>query len=261
MDDDHALAERLDVGHVVARQHHGRLVPLPVLGDERADALLHRDVEAERRLVEEQHGRPVEERADDLDLHPLAQRELPNRLAHEVADLEQLDQLVPRLEELLARDAVDRAVELERVERRQVPLELVAVAHDQRDAAQEVALALRGHVAEHARLAGGDVEQPREHLQRRRLAGAVRAEEADDLAGRDVERDAVDGLDLPHPAADEALRRRLEPRLALGHVERLAELRDVDDRLSHCASASRASSRTPRRGGRSTGRAARTPRR
>ena len=87
-----------------------------------------------------------------------------------------------------------------------------------------------GHVPEHACLAGGDVEQPREHLQRRRLAGAVRPQEADDLAGRDVERDAVDGLDLPHPAADETLRRRLEPRLALGHVERLAELRDVDDR-------------------------------
>ena len=44
-------------------------------------------------------------------------------------------------------------------------------------------------MAEHPRLARGRVEQPGEHLQRRRLAGAVRAEEADDLAGPDLERD------------------------------------------------------------------------
>ena len=107
MDDDDALAERLDVGHVVARQHDRRLVALAVGRDELAKPLLHRDVEADRRLVEEDHRRPVEERPDDLHLHALAERQLPHRLAHEVTDLEQLDQLVPRLEELLAWDAVD----------------------------------------------------------------------------------------------------------------------------------------------------------
>ena len=45
------------------------------------------------------------------------------------------------------------------------------------------------------RLAAGRGEQRREHPQRRRLAGAVRAEEAEDLAGRDREVDAADGLD------------------------------------------------------------------
>ena len=94
VDDDDALAQRLDVGHVVTGQHHGRLVPLPIRGDELADPLLHRHVEPDGRLVEEEHLRPVEQRADDLDLHPLTQRELAHRLAHEVADLEELDQLV-----------------------------------------------------------------------------------------------------------------------------------------------------------------------
>ena len=94
VDHDHPLAERLDVGHVVARQEHGRAVAAVVLGHERADALLHRHVEPDRRLVEEQHLRPVEERADDLDLHPLPEREVAHRLADQVADVEQLDQLV-----------------------------------------------------------------------------------------------------------------------------------------------------------------------
>ena len=97
VDDDDALAQRLDVSHVVAREQHGRAVASVVLGDERADALLHRHVEADRRLVEEQHLRQVEERADDLDLHPLAEREVPHGLVHEIGDVEQLDQLVPRL--------------------------------------------------------------------------------------------------------------------------------------------------------------------
>jgi hypothetical protein len=39
------------------------------------------------------------------------------------------------------------------------------------------------------------MQQPRERLQRRRLACAVRPEEADALTGLDVEGDAVDGFD------------------------------------------------------------------
>ena len=45
------------------------------------------------------------------------------------------------------------------------------------------------------RLARGRGDQRREHPERRRLAGAVRAEEAEDLAGADPQVDALDGLD------------------------------------------------------------------
>ena len=67
-----------------------------------------------------------------------------------------------------------------------------------------------GHVADAAADLGGvarqvDARDPgvarrraderREHAQRRRLAGAVGAEEAEDLAGADLEVDAAHGLD------------------------------------------------------------------
>ena len=91
VDDDHALAERFHVGHVVAREQNRGAVTLVVLGHERADALLHRDIEADRRLVQEKHLRPMQKRADDLHFHPLAEREVAHGLAHEVADIEQLD--------------------------------------------------------------------------------------------------------------------------------------------------------------------------
>ena len=47
--------------------------------------------------------------------------------------------------------------------------------------------------AEHADLAGRDVGEAEQHQDRRRLAGAVRPEQAEDLAAPDRERDVVDG--------------------------------------------------------------------
>ena len=123
-----------------------------------------------------------------------------------------------------ARQAVDRADQLERVEGGQVPLELVPVAHHHRDPAQEVALALRRRVAEHPRLARRRVQQARQHLERGGLAGAVGTEEADDLARRDLEADPVDRLDLARVAADQAPGRGADAALAHRHVERLAQL-------------------------------------
>ena len=88
-------------------------------------------------------------------------------------------------------------------------------------------------MAEDARLARGRVEQAGEHLQRRRLAGAVRAEEADDLARLDLERDHVDRTHLAGLAADEALDGSAQPRLPLGDEEGLVQVGDADGRVGH----------------------------
>ena len=77
------------------------------------------------------------------------------------------------------------------------------------------------------------MEQPGEHLQRGGLAGAVRAEEADDLAGLDLEGDPVDGAHLAVLAADEALDGSAKPRLPLGDEEGLVQAGDADGGLGH----------------------------
>ena len=192
VDHDHAPAQRLDVGHVVAREQHGRAGAPVVAGQELADAPLHGHVDADRRLVQEQHLRLVHQRDRELRLHALAEREVAHRTLQQVRQIEQRDQLVERAPVAPGLDAVDRAVALERVGDRDVPDELVALAHHQRDAAQEVAFARPRLEAEHARAARARIEQAREHLERGRLAGAVRAEEADDFAGRDFEVDRAD---------------------------------------------------------------------
>src|SRR5207248_3642559 len=92
-----------------------------------------------------------------------------------------------------------------------------------------LALALPRDVPEDANLAAGRVQEAGQHLQRRRLAGAVRAEEADDLARLEVERHAVDRSDFAPAAVDEAAHGRGEARLALRHPEDLLQPVDVYD--------------------------------
>ena len=73
------------------------------------------------------------------------------------------------------------------------------------------------------------MQQARQHLQRGRLAGAVRAEEADHLPGADVEGNRVDRADLAPPAVDDAAQSRGETALALGDFEDPRQVGDVND--------------------------------
>ncbi len=228
VDDDHPLAQRLHVGHVMAGEQHGGAAAGVVLGQERADPLLHRHVEPDGRLVQEQHLRAVQQRAGDLRLHPLAEGELAHRLADLVADVHQLDQLVPDAAELRLRDPVDRPVHLVRVERGQVPLQLVAVAHDQRDPAQEGVLAAGRQVPEHPHVAGGREQQPGQHLQRRGLASTVRAEETDHLTGLHGEVDPGDRDHVPGGPPHQAAQRGPQAALPLRHPEGLRQPGHVD---------------------------------
>src|SRR5690606_39821098 len=80
------------------------------------------------------------------------------------------------------RNAVDGLVEQEGVGRRQVPLQVVALTHDEGDPAQQILVTFPGLIPEYPGIARGRVEETGEHLDRRGLSGAVRAEKADDLA-------------------------------------------------------------------------------
>ena len=58
---------------------------LAVGGEEAADRLLGRDVEPERRLVEEQDRRTVQQGRGQLALHPLAERQLAHGFLEHLA--------------------------------------------------------------------------------------------------------------------------------------------------------------------------------
>ena len=232
VDHQHARRQRRHVDHVVAGEQDGGAVLLVVATDERAQRGLHGDVEADGRLVQEQDGGPMDERGRQLALHALAERELTRRLLEQRLELEHGDQLVEHLAIALARHAVDRAVELEGLGRRQVPQQLLLLAGDEHDPAQEVGMALGGVPPGHADLAGGGVQEARHHLERGGLAGAVGSEEPHPLAGADLKLDVVDGAHGLVVAAKQRLHRGAEAGRTDRHAVVLDQTADGDQRES-----------------------------
>ena len=175
-------------------------------GEEDRDALLPREardlrpegaaalrVEAGRRLVEEEDRGPVDERERQVEaaLHPAGVGADAAVGGEREADA--LEQLVPAPAPLVRTQAVERGLEAqvvargeERVERRLLQRGADRAPH-LRALARDVEAADRGR-------ARGRRQQRRQHVDGRRLARAVRAEEAVDLAGRHVQVDLVDRL-------------------------------------------------------------------
>jgi hypothetical protein len=179
----------------VGRHHHGRAALTVQCHQEIERPALALDVEADRRLVEEDHLRVVQERGRQLAAHDLPQRELADRGLQERPQVEQLDEHGEVAPVPVRGDAVHVAEDVERVAQRQVPPELAPLAEDHTDpASQGHPLACRVE-ARDANGAGGGEEDAGQHLHRGRLARAVRADVADHLARPDLERDAVHGPD------------------------------------------------------------------
>ena len=105
---------------------------------------------------------------------------------------EALDELVDARPRLRARHVVHGGEEREVLVDREVFVQRELLRHVADAALQRLGVA-RDLVAEHVDLAGGRVQQAAEHADRRRLAGAVRPEEAVDLAPAHREIEAVDG--------------------------------------------------------------------
>jgi hypothetical protein len=195
VDNRDALRDALGFLHVVRRQEHGDAFLFVERLDLRPQLVARLRIETERRLVEEQDLRRVQESARDLQtpLHPA--REVLDRVVLPLPEFEDLQELFGPLVPRRARHAVQDAVELHVFVRRQFLVEARILKHDAEAPPHFGRLRDRVQAVDFERSAGRR-EQRRQHLDRRRLAGAVGAEEREDLALSDVERDVVDGRHL-----------------------------------------------------------------
>jgi len=159
---------------------------LTLLAHQGEELLLHQRIEAAGRLVEDEQLRRVEEGADQADLLAVTTRELAERAvevgaeaarqllgAAKPVDASQLRQQGDRL-------AAAGALAVAEVARQ------VAEPRPDRDA---VAMAVE---AEDAGAAGARVQEVEQGADRRRLAGAVRPEEGEHLAGFDRDGHVLD---------------------------------------------------------------------
>ena len=120
-----------------------------------------------------------------------------------VDEADALEQVVAALRALGARDALQAALQAHVLAAGEHRVERDVLQRDADRGAHLRAL-LRDVVARDRRAAARRRQERREDLDGRRLARAVGPEEAVDLAGRDVQVDAVDGADAALELADQA---------------------------------------------------------
>lgn len=192
VDHDRPRADLFDVGHVVRREQNRRAVGAVQRFQKCTDALLDDDVHADRRLVEDQHRRAVQDGGRQLAAHALAERKRPHRPVGELVELEHIAELHILLVVDVVRYLVHFLVQLQRRRDRQIPPELGFLPEDHADLPRVLLPIFVGHKPVDGQLAGRRRQDAAHHLDRRRLTRAVRPDVADDLAGADVKRDVVD---------------------------------------------------------------------
>ena len=204
--DDPAFAEHGDpVGELlglveVVRGQEDRRAERAEVADRLPGGAPRAGIEPGRRLVEEHELGVADEREPEVEPALLAARERPAagvRLLGQPDDLDDLGRV--------ARARVVAAEHVEALAHRQVRVERRGLEDDAEPLAPGPAGARR-ILAEHLDVARVAVAVALEDLDRRRLAGAVRPEQPEHLAGADLEVDAPDRLvravALPQPARE-----------------------------------------------------------
>ena len=163
-----------------------------------------------------------------LAAHAFAQRELAHRLLGDLGELERLHELRAARAVLARLELVDPRQEVERIRRGQVLPELRALAEHGPDLVAELPAVAAGLEPGDAHAPRARAQDARQHLQGRRLARAVGADERDALARLDGERHTVDRDDVARARRDQRAQRPDEPVCALPHPEHLAQPLELD---------------------------------
>ena len=158
-------------------------------------------VDAERRLVEEQHLRLVDEGAGEAELLLHAARELAGEAVAERAEVREREEPLEARRALGSRHPVEVGVEAEVLLDREVGVEAEALRHVGDAVLDRLGVAGDRDAGED-RVAGGGPQHAGEHAQRRGLAGAVRPDEAEQLAAADLEAQILDRGQLAEAAGE-----------------------------------------------------------
>ena len=186
------VAERHRLGLVVGDVDGGRLEP--VLDPRDLGAHLHAQlrVEVRERLVHQERLRLADDRPAHRDPLALAAGEVRGLAVEVLGEVEDLGRVLDHLVDPGLLDLRHLQRERHVLAHGHVRVERV-VLEDHRDVAVLRRLAVDDVVAD-PQLAVGDVLEPGDHPQRRRLAAAGRADEDQELAVGDVEVELLDGL-------------------------------------------------------------------
>src|SRR5262249_7384394 len=187
---------------VVRRHEHGD-AGLSERVDQPPELPARQRIDAAGGLVEKEDGGLVQDRASEREALPPAAGEIARERRLAARETGHLDHEPAPLGQLPCVEAVDAAEEADVLIDREQLVEREALRHVA-DAPLDAFRIARDVDAADRRGARRRHEQPAEHADRRRLAGAVAAEEAEDFAAVHVERHAVHRDEVADPARQSA---------------------------------------------------------
>ena len=197
VDDADPIAQALRLLHVVGGVEHpdARRAQLLHAREDRVTALR---IDADRRLVEDQQGRPVKEPDADVEAPLHTTGELTGSVVGRIEQPDGLQDLRRPRRETTPAEAVQTAEESKVLRRGEIGIDGQILWH--------VADRSLGVAHLRVQIVTGDLHRPRvsaqqpaQHRNRRRLPRAVRTEQAIRLPGTDLETDTVDHRDLAIP--------------------------------------------------------------
>ncbi|GBC91204.1 hypothetical protein HRbin14_01963 [bacterium HR14] len=149
----------------------------------------------------------MQQRRQQLALHPFPQREAAYLSVQHMPNLQHLRQLVnPALKHIIG-DLIERLEQNVRLIRGQIPPQLHLLPHHQRNLALHFRTALPRDKPQHPRRARCGKDDSGKHLQRSGLACPVRSQKAHQLAFFNTERNIAHRLHLVALAMKQALNR------------------------------------------------------
>src|SRR5262245_25410523 len=191
--DGDAVADALRLLDVVRRVEDGRAFVREV-ADDREQPVAGLRVDARGRLVEQKEPGRVDQRAGQIEAaqHPAGVR--TGEVIRAPSEPHALEGGPGRLLEPRARETVEPSEEADVGEARQLRVDAHGLRREAERAADRQRLAREART-EDAGVAAAGSEERGQHRQGRRLAGAVRAEQTEELAPPDLEIDPPDRLD------------------------------------------------------------------
>src|SRR5208337_1658445 len=194
--------------------------------DQRPPERIPRDrIDARRRLVENENGGRVQHRDGELKALLDAQRQAVRAGVDEGFQVVALEQLFEPGSDFLRRQMVELGVQLEILSDRQLAVEREGLRHIA-DVATGLHIVRAHRLAEQLARAAGRRQEADQHFHRRRLAAAIRAEKAENLAARDLETDVIhrdEVAELPRQPLGLDCRRLVGRRHAWTHHDLLVQ--------------------------------------
>src|SRR5438874_2150887 len=198
VNDEHALAERLDIIHIMRREQNSHPSCSIDLQQKFSHACLGYYIQPDRWLIQVQKFRIMQQRGSQITTHALAERKLAHRRVNKLIQLEHSTQLCQVAIMPLFRHAIEMPQQAQRIDERQIPPELRTLAENNTYMSRELSSLHKRIQACHLHLAAARHQNAGQHLNGRALTSPIRPNQANHLSSLNRKREIMHSLHPSH---------------------------------------------------------------